>query len=280
MVMESPRPQEYVKFWHEPELDGLELLHAHYITHTFAPHAHEGYAIGVIESGGQAFTYKRANHLVMPANTIAAVNPDIVHSGKSATPQGWIYRMFYPSPTLLQRAAAEIAGRPRDVPFFANIVIDDPFLWHRIRHLHQLIEDPTTTRLERDSRFLWTFAQLIVRHADSPHTLQPATDEPIAVKMAREFLDAHYAENISLDQLAALVNLSPFHLLRLFRHSVGLPPHAYHIQARLTRARHLLLTDTPIVDIALQTGFVDQAHLNRHFKRALGVSPGQYRLQP
>jgi hypothetical protein len=86
-VAPSP-PHERATFWLDPDLDGLELLRATYITHAFAPHAHEGFAIGVIEAGSQAFTYRRGTGLVMPAGSVAVINPGVVHTGRAATGQG------------------------------------------------------------------------------------------------------------------------------------------------------------------------------------------------
>jgi AraC-like DNA-binding protein len=99
----------------------------------------------------------------------------------------------------------------------------------------------------------------------------------VGVQRARDYLDQHYAENVTLDDLAAAASLSPFHLLRVFRRTVGLPPHAYLTGVRVRQARRLLLADLPIADVAAQTGFADQSHLSRHFKRIVGVPPGRYR---
>jgi AraC-like DNA-binding protein len=275
--MQPPHRREYVKFWCDRELGALELLRATYITHAFPPHAHEGFAIGIIEGGGQDFTYQRTHHLVMPAGTVAVINPGVVHTGRAATDAGWTYRMLYPAAAILQRVASAISGRSRDVPFFPTPVIHDDVLVQRIQLLHATLEDPTTTRLERESRLWWVLAQLIVRHADTAHEPRSIAPEPAYVAQIRAFLHEHVAEPITLEQLAQQVHLSPFHLLRVFRAAVGLPPHAYLIQLRVERAKKLLLAGLPIADIAVQTGFTDQSHLSRHFKRMVGVPPGQYR---
>jgi AraC-like DNA-binding protein len=275
--MQPRHVREQVKFWCDLELGALELLRATYLTHAFTPHAHEGFAIGIIEAGGQAFTHRRTTRVVMPAGSVAVINPGMVHTGRAATEVGWTYRMFYPAAEVLRRVASEVAGRDRDVPFFPAPVIHDEALFQGIYRLHATLEDPTTTRLERESRLWWTLSQLIVRHADTSHALRPIASEPGYVYQIRTFLHEHAADPISLEQLAQLVNLSPFHLLRVFRATMGLPPHAYLIQLRIANAKKLLLAGLPIADIAVQTGFMDQSHLSRHFKRLVGVSPGQYR---
>ncbi|MEM8532391.1 MAG: AraC family transcriptional regulator [Chloroflexota bacterium] len=274
--MPQPMRQEHVKFWLDPDLGHLELLHATYITHTFVPHAHTGFAIGVIESGGQAVTCQRLHTLIMPAGSIAVINPGVVHDGRAVGAHGWTYRMLYPATHVLQQAATHLTGRVCDTPFFPHPVIHDDMLAQQIRRLHSLLEDPTTSSLERESRLLWTLAHLIARHADTVPTIATVGSEPSYVKTIQAYLIEHFAENITLEQLATLVNLSPFHLLRAFRNTVGLPPHAYMLQVRVEQAKKLLQTGMSIADVAVQTGFADQSHLTRQFKRTVGVTPGQY----
>lgn len=94
---------------------------------------------------------------------------------------------------------------------------------------------------------------------------------------AREFLEANAEQDVSLVRLAAVAGLSPFHLVRVFREAVGLPPHAYLDQVRVERAKGLLSAGLPIARAAAEAGFADQSHLTRRFKRLVGVTPGQYR---
>ncbi|WP_216093363.1 helix-turn-helix transcriptional regulator, partial [Klebsiella variicola] len=94
--------------------------------------------------------------------------------------------------------------------------------------------------------------------------------------MVKDFILAHSEENISLHDLAELAGLSPWHFLRQFKKIVGLPPHAWLLQARLFQAQKLLKKGEKITSVALKCGFSDQSHFNRHFKRAIGVTPSQY----
>lgn len=91
-----------------------------------------------------------------------------------------------------------------------------------------------------------------------------------AIAYIQEYLD----QDLSLDEIAAEVNLSAYHFSRLFKQSTGLAPHQYQIRCRVERANELLQAgDMTIADIATQVGFYDQSHLSRHFKRIVGVSP-------
>ena len=73
-----------------------------------------------------------------------------------------------------------------------------------------------------------------------------------------------------------MAGLSACHLLRKFQKYFGLPPHTYQIQNRIKRAKKLLQQGSKILDVALDSGFHDQSHFHRHFKRAMGVTPGTY----
>jgi transcriptional regulator GlxA family with amidase domain len=183
--------------------------------------------------------------------------------------------MLYPSTELLQRAVSDIVGRERDIPFFAETVVHDPEIMAEISLTHRALEEQSSA-LERESRLLWTLAHLIVRYADDHPHIQPLTKEHTSIQRVRSYLDEHYADNVSLEHLAAIAQLSPFHLLRSFRNHVNLPPHAYQMQVRIMRARQMLRTGMPCVDTALAVGFADQSHFTKHFKRIMGVPPGLY----
>ena len=82
--------------------------------------------------------------------------------------------------------------------------------------------------------------------------------------------------DVDLETLASKVGLSRFQALRAFKRRYGLPPHAYQLCLRICRARTLLGAGAAPADVAVRCGFVDQSHLNRHFKRHVGVTPMQY----
>ena len=268
---------EKVKFWRDLQLDNLELLRATYVTHTFSPHVHEGFAIGVIQRGATATNYRHA-HYDIPAGTIVVINPGELHTGKAASEYGWAYRMFYPKATQLEQIASELTGSPHDIPFFSSPVIDDDDLARSLLELHRTLEDESSSRIERESMFRWTMAQLILHHADDAPVVEEVSADPVYVNKIQNYIKTHYADPISLDDLATLVDLTPCYMLRLFHKTVGMPPHAYLTLIRTRKAKRLLASGVPIADAATQTGFTDQSHLTKRFKRVFGITPGQYIL--
>jgi AraC-like ligand binding domain len=108
---------EQAKVW---QFDGLELLRAFYITHSFPRHTHEFYVIGVVEQGVEAFFNKTQMHYAKPGD-ISLTNPDEIHTGHAGTSQGYLYRAFYPSAELLQSIAEDATGKHQGIPFFQKL---------------------------------------------------------------------------------------------------------------------------------------------------------------
>src|SRR5438132_3603959 len=158
------RSQEWVNVWHDAALDGLELHHATYITHTFARHAHDYYVIGLIEAGVQSFAYRGARR-VTPTGDVFVIHPGEAHTGEAVSAGGYTYRTLYPPVQLLQRAYSDIAGGEQSVPFFPTPVIHDVEVARCLRDLH-LALTAGVTPLEREARFLQACALLITRYAE------------------------------------------------------------------------------------------------------------------
>jgi AraC family transcriptional regulator len=99
------------------------------------------------------------------------------------------------------------------------------------------------------------------------------------LRVVIDYIHEHLDAELSLDHLAAVVRMSPYHFARLFKSSTGLPPHQYVIAQRVERAKGLLRDAErfPLADIAVEVGFSSQSHFTRHFKRLVGVTPRHFR---
>jgi AraC-like DNA-binding protein len=119
----------------------------------------------------------------------------------------------------------------------------------------------------------------IARHLDrpAPALRDRAVDRRRAMEAAA-FIDDHFHTPLDLATVAAEVDLSPFHFLRLFRAQLGVTPHQYLVRARLRRALALLLdSDRPVTDVCYEVGFEDLSNFVRTFHREVGCSPGAMR---
>jgi AraC family transcriptional regulator len=123
----------------------------------------------------------------------------------------------------------------------------------------------------------------LIRHITGPHRLPAATDGVLPRRKLNtviEYIMENLEGNPTLEQMAALVHLSPYHFARQFKATTGLPPHRYLIARRVERAQHLLRKDDELglAEVALRVGFSDQSKFSFHFKRIVGVTPGQFRI--
>ncbi|MFH1985472.1 MAG: AraC family transcriptional regulator [Pseudomonadota bacterium] len=257
-------------------LPGVTLLSACYRAQRFSRHTHDGYALGVIEAGALGFDYRGA-HVVAPAGAVNLVVPGEPHDGHAAAAGGWRYRMFYFTPDVFCEAAAQMADGPRDLPWFSSGVLRDDALAAMVLETHGCLSDPETSLLERQSRLLALVTTFIRRHADDRPPEKTVGQEIGPLARVRDAIHARCGEVVSLDELARVSGLSPYHLIRAFYRAFGLTPHAYLIQTRVSAARRRIEAGMPLSAAALESGFCDQSHLNRHFRRIVGLSPGQYR---
>ena len=208
---------------------------------------------------------------------IIVINPAEVHYGHAIGSEGWTYRIFYPGVSLLRKITASVTGKVM-MPHFPSPVINDEKLAALMFDAHTLFEDKPSpeSQQERDIALRMVLGELVARYAVHRPAIEQQHSEWQSIYRAREQLECHYAENITLEQLAQVAGFSPFHLLRLFSSQTGLPPHKYLMHVRIKQAKNMLSSGEQIKDVALATGFTDQSHLTRRFKSVVGVTPGQY----
>lgn len=239
-------------------------------------HSHEEYQFCLSLDFPGEYYYRGERHPV-PVGSLSVIHPGEMHSARDPhdrqTPAH--YRLAYIEPDMLAEAATGVSGKSEGLPFFSVPILSDEKLAADFLRLHLALED-NTSRLEKDSRLLDVLSRLIQRHAERSPSPRQVGKERRAVRLAKEYLEDNRAKNVSLKEIASLVHLSPYHFARVFKEEVGLPPHAYQSQARVQRAKDLLLRGWPVSRVAQEAGFFDQSHFTRHFKRLVGVSPGSY----
>ena len=266
--------QDLVEVWRPAEMPGVELRRGVGVARPVPRHWHEEYQLCLVQEGSGDLCYRGDTHLTPPAS-LFIIHPGEVHSNRAHDRRGCSYRTVFAGAELVRRAAAEVYGRPASLPFFETTVVFDRDVLRQYLELHLAFERPST-RLERDSALLRLLAGLVKRYAERRPPERAGGAERGAVRRARAYLAEHFAEQVSLGDLARVANLSPFHFSRVFAEETGMPPHAFQIQLRVSRAQALLREGWPIPQVATQTGFADQSHLTRHFKRLSVVTPGQY----
>ncbi|WJH42366.1 AraC family transcriptional regulator [Aliirhizobium terrae] len=265
---------EKTRFWRDSRFGGMECLAATFLTHEFAPHAHDTFSIGTIEKGSQVVTIRGERGTAGPGD-IYLMNPGEIHDG-APRDGGYRYRMIYPDLSLLREILEDATGKPvKGTPAFGRQVLRDETLAAAFHRAHLTLESGAGA-LETSQAMFQVLGALFYRHG-SAIIVPTDTAEKGAVHRARDYLIEHYASDIGLEELAAVAGLSRAHLIRAFGREFHITPHSFLTDIRIREARRSLREGRQPATIAFECGFADQAHFTRHFKARTGLTPGQYR---
>ena len=133
-----------------------------------------------------------------------------------------------------------------------------------------------TSHLEREASLLGYIHMVLEHCSDTPPPEKRLGQEHKAVALVKEVLQTHSERDNTLGELATLTSLNKHYLYRVFCRDVGLSPHSYQTSVRVHRVKDLLVTGVSIAQASLETGFTDQSHLTRVFKKYTQVTPGQF----
>ncbi|MBB6484997.1 AraC-like DNA-binding protein [Rhizobium lusitanum] len=252
-----------------PAYPGIERIQAQFRGDAFDLHRHDTYALGVTMRGVQTFRYRGERRYSQPGRVII-LHPDELHDGGAATEDGLVYRMLYLEPSVLFQCleAARIG-----LPFVDDPIVEDDRLAGLLlaalgeldRELDELFVDDFVSRL----------ADGLVQHARLPQRPLGSIAWGQA-KAAREYLEAHVTRGVRSQELEQITGLDRFALARHFRAAFATSPHRFLLMRRLQQAKALIVEGEPIAEVAAATGFADQSHLTRHFKKAFGIAPGAW----
>ena len=260
-------------FWHDPALPFIEARAVQDGRHVcYDKHSHAHFSIGAITGGHSHYLNQRSLQEVGPGSLVL-MNPEEVHACNPIADQPWSYLMFYLDTDWL-RSQQEEAGLGGEFRPFDMTASRDPLLYQGLQHLHhQLVQAPDP--LAREVACHLFSRQLLARLTPASWDERP----PQHLQRAAELMQDDSASPLSLSQLSAVAGLTPSHFVRAFSQHYGMTPHAYLLDRRIRHARTLLKQGQPLAEVALASGFADQAHFQRQFKRRVAATPGQYRTQ-
>lgn len=266
--------RDFVQYSRYCGLEGLEVMRARWVEHSFAPHMHDFYAVSLNYAGCGCFDCRGEVHQALPG-TCNLIAPGEFHTGRAASRDGWSYCNLYIEIPLLNSLLSSVAGRATLDARFNSPLVSDEVLATRLARVFASLSE-SNSRLQDQSWLLSVVARLATDHLMPTVVLGKVGREQTAVRRVRDWLDANSGQDASIHSLAHLVDLSPYYLVRAFHKQVGIPPHKYQTMVRVHHARRLLASGAPIAEVAYRAGFCDQSHLNRCFKKVLGITPGMY----
>lgn len=251
-----------------PPLPGVERLQAFFQGHSFTPHRHDNYAVGMTTFGVQSFDYRGSTHHSVPGQ-VFVLHPDERHDGRAGDERGFGYRIAYIDPALIR-----VAAQVKALPFVSEPVSAEM----RMRRAVVGVVGPQNEPIDEihGTCNLVSLADALVEAAQGRSSATSRIDST-ALAQVRELLLAKLEVKTSIAELETISGLTRWQLARQFRKAYGVSIYRFQLLRRLDLARELLRLGHPLADIAQSSGFADQAHLTRQFRSAFGLSPGQWR---
>lgn len=271
------RPKEEcqkLQVWRSPAFDGITFSRGYHFTHPYPRHWHEEIHFCAYTAGSGYLGYRGNSHLVTDGDFVVTP-PGEVHENWVASDSDISFCGAYLDVASFREATKQLSGRDLPLPQSNDLFCRDSLVKQRFLRLHQATKQQGLPLHQQELLLEFLHALLSNSEPAGRAETHPG-NERTAVRRVREYIDEHFAETISLDYLGQLTNLSPYHLHRVFSQQVGMPPHAYQTQLRINRAKWMLRDRQPIAAVAASTGFADQSHLTRHFRRLVGMTPGRY----
>lgn len=256
--------------WGRPQsLPGVEVVDAKFGRETLDPSVLESFLIGLYLEGENEVWHPGGNELLSPSTVLSSSPGNVVRILRRLTPQTRL-RTLLVSPAAMASALGDAAAQ---LPLWPTHGVRDARALEHAREFFAAADDDTDLLAVESA-----FASLVgaIFGAGDPRNGRVADH---VLRRVRECLHGALDRKVSLDELAAIAGISKYHLVHRFSATFGLPPHRYHLQLRLDRARVLLRERRDISDVANKLGFADQSHLTRRFTRAFGLSPGRYRAR-
>ncbi|WP_199104287.1 AraC family transcriptional regulator [Aquitalea sp. ASV11] len=239
----------------------LELARITASASGFPRHTHDEYVISA-NLGGHEQVWLEGESFVVSPDMLTIYPPQAVQSSHSLSDAGWDCLSLYVDPAAFGQL---FDCPPPDLPSH----LQQPVFARQLKHIARL---EASLREEAIVQLLQT---LLDGRAAAPH--RPDSSGSQLVQHVRQRLLDDLSVGTHLQQLAAAAGVTSAHLVRRFQQATGLPPLAWQMQQRMALARRLLRAGRPIIDVALATGFADQAHFSKAFSRFCGMSPGRYR---
>lgn len=250
----------------------IEAYRLQGVVQEFPNHFHEHYTVGFMESGRRRV---EINGTEFHAETqdLILLNPMDSHTCRHADEQLMDYRGFNIPRETMRFATLEIYGTQM-LPRFFPAVAHQSELVPQVRDLHTMVMEGFCP-LAKEEAFLLLLDQLVQQYGVHEEC-GTGTETSIEIRLACEYIEKHYAQRITLDDLGKVSGLKKYPFLRSFTREKGITPYSYLLTVRVGVARRLLENGTPLLETALQAGFSDQSHFGNFFKKIIGLTPKQY----
>jgi len=235
-------------------------------SHAYKPHLHSELSIGIIERGKTILTIDSKDHLFSEGDAVI-IMPYIVHNCQPVDIDNWAFTMIYLDDSY-KRAFTRSLG--------SDLKIGIAKLGS---HEFSVIKNLSKTLLSDDGEFC-DEVEIIDCLNSIINSIKIKIEKEIDtnIESIRSYINENFLQEISLDVLESLFQIDKFKLIRSFKKLYNTTPSAYQLQLKVDCSKQLMKTEHDLASVALASGFYDQAHFTREFKKTTGMTPRYYML--
>lgn len=257
--------------WETNAEPDLKLFWARNQTHDYPPHLHLVAELLFVHEGQVDLTCRGETHRLR-AGDVYLISPQELHGNQIVGSNGLTFTLIHVPASLYWETARTAFGQQGLGALTPVCVAQGKQLLPRLNALSQMLVSTCEIQPFEDLLAAMMLHVFSASHEDLNISSKP---HHFAIAAALKLMQEEQEDELKVDDIAQQVGLNTRYFISLFKQSTGLPPHQYLIALRVERARQLLQdTAEPICDVALTSGFNDQSHLNRYFKRSYGFTPG------
>ncbi len=271
--MLNPKP---TLLWRDPMLPMVEAKQAHNSEACYDKHSHASLSFGVVYHGQARYFNQNQNHAIS-AGCFVLMNPHAIHACNPIDQSQWSYRMLFVDTHWLDQAGF---GHNNDARtwqnYFSQCLSTDIALYQAFNLLFKCFLHSNSILEKEESLSL--FIALIFQKLEKKtlSSLDNANHNSQHIIRAADYISEHCTQKLSLKEISDIAHLSHFHFIRAFKQYFHLTPHAFLLNKRIQYAQTLLKQGHSIAESALISGFADQAHFSRVFKKQVALTPAQY----
>ncbi|QJB55771.1 AraC family transcriptional regulator [Pseudodesulfovibrio sp. zrk46] len=255
-----PKASDELEFMTIRGLEGVTMIHSFGPVRATGRHVHKSLTLGVVLSGKRSLCIDTETYEAGPG-AVLCIGPNVAHTCMDLGPCEYV---MFSVPTSLIAAL----GFTETLPATNCPVIDSPHLFGMLVRLIETVDEHAFI-MERQSQIIEILSLVLEKESAS-------ADIPQNIAQAVCFMEKNFSENIGLGELARIAELSPCRFNRRFSQVYGMPPHEFHNQIRTQEAKRLIASGSTLAEAAAHCGFNDQSHMNRIFKKLMGMTPGRY----
>lgn len=272
-MADTPGTEGTIQYESPPELPrGVVVVKVRRSSHLWNVH-HETYTTSAILAGTGEWSI-RGRRYWCPPGALGFQEPGDFHQNHLYHEGTLTFDACLIPPSVLEEAASEAGVRKGDLHFRSNQVVDPDFS-ATFGRFHKSLSRPSTD-LERQSGFAQCLELMLGRAMEGRRDPGPGRGESSACDRVRRYILDNCDRNLRLEELAAVARLPKFTLLRAFAAEYGVPPHAYHVSVRVSRATALLMEGLHPAEAAATVGFFDQSRFSYYFRRTWATTPGKF----